>query len=601
MYTNWQRSSVPYGRMLSLIRPSGSVFLRLLPFVAFLAAFVGLLLWRYPETGHDFRLFVPLLLEGRWHFLHQGLAVLRYAPHFCGGIALYGNPNDLYYSVTQLLSLVFWPFTAVVVSAVLHLAVGYAGYVFFGRDALGLRPAWRHAFALAAVGGGFYFAHVIVGHVNFLPFPLLGPMLWLLFDRRKAGMALVRRVGLFALLVAAAVYAGGHYVMVHFALLAAALLPLDLLVLAPDRLARVRQLMPRALLLAAAAVCIAASKLWAVGNLLSNLRYAVPLPEVSEGINLLGVVGAAFWAFPQSPALLAGLPWGLHENTFFMSHAVLVGLGAAVAGAVRGVWKGDRRMLWFLCILVLTVIVFVEIGSGSGPVADVVYSLPVFSSFRVATRFLFPLTLLLTMVAFCALDACQKALFPDEERLLTLVAVGLTVGGFVAAYAPTIDAFELFAYDTAMRKDLAPADRFLDPVRTVRFEDYRFDGTTTRSCRFETAMEVGGQPQWSALREGPVSEVWDGAFNMMNPSCYQYPGANGCLPGDRIRTDHAADLGAFTSGRPVSWKVPATQRAADVVSLLALALAVASVLVPMRVSHKASRVRPKKRSKGGSS
>jgi hypothetical protein len=59
----------------------------------------------------------------------------------------------------------------------------------------------------------------------------------------------------------------------------------------------------------------------------------------------------------------------------------------------------------------------------------------------------------------------------------------------------------------------------------------------------------------------------------MNPACYQYPEENRCYPGDRIRENDGDSLDRFTHGRPLTWRISTLQSLADLLSLLAFAVA----------------------------
>src|SRR3989338_2812294 len=138
--------------------------------ILLLIAFLGLFLWslnaRFPSIGHDYFYFFPKLLAGKWHFAHQGLFPFRFAPHFCGGIPQYGNPQDMYYSLPQLFSFFFDLWHAVQLSFVVAIIVGYWGWFRFGKDIVRLPSPWAHTLALIILANGWYTLHMIVGHVR---------------------------------------------------------------------------------------------------------------------------------------------------------------------------------------------------------------------------------------------------------------------------------------------------------------------------------------------------------------------------------------------------------------------------------------------------
>ena len=84
--------------------------------------------------------------------------------------------------------------------------------------------------------------------------------------------------------------------------------------------------------------------------------------------------------------------------------------------------------------------------------------------------------------------------------------------------------------------------------------------------------------RFGALRPGPaLDDLGDGTLNLKNPACYQFPGANGCTPGDHFRLDERAAAAGFLRYEPLRFRRPAWQQAADAATLAAL-LAVLAAL-----------------------
>jgi len=207
-----------------------SYLLWLFPLLIFLGVFLWLLNIRYPLLGHDVSAWLPYLLEGQWHIFHYGWIPMRYVPHLCGGIPVYGNPNDVFYSLVQLLMLAMQPWFAIQGAIAVTMAIGYVGWFLYGRDVLRFSSLWASVFALMILAGGFHLAHTAVGHMNFVPIPLLGLLLWLLFDQnRDTRKTLMLRTAGFSLTAAFVLYAGGYYTLVYFALLVPFLFLFDLL------------------------------------------------------------------------------------------------------------------------------------------------------------------------------------------------------------------------------------------------------------------------------------------------------------------------------------------------------------------------------------
>jgi len=147
--------------------------------------FLWLVMLAYPMVGHDLAVFFPLLIEGKWHVIHQGFTPLRYAVHLCGGLPVYASPNDVFYSVAQLTALFTDPLTAVLTGFVVPMLIGYGGWYLLGRDVMRLERTWAHLLAAVIVTNGFHVMHAAAGHLNFAGMPMIGLLLWLLLDVKR--------------------------------------------------------------------------------------------------------------------------------------------------------------------------------------------------------------------------------------------------------------------------------------------------------------------------------------------------------------------------------------------------------------------------------
>ena len=78
---------------------------------------------------------------------------------------------------------------------------------------------------------------------------------------------------------------------------------------------------------------------------------------------------------------------------------------------------------------------------------------------------------------------------------------------------------------------------------------------------------------YGALRPGPaLQDLGDGTLNLKNPACYQFPGANGCAPGDHFRLEQRVQAARFLRYEPFEFRKPAWQQAADAATIAAFAL-----------------------------
>jgi hypothetical protein len=63
----------------------------------------------YPLVGHDFRLYIPRLIDSHLFYKVNGLAIEWYTPSFGGGLPAYPNPLQMQFSLPQLFTWYFNP------------------------------------------------------------------------------------------------------------------------------------------------------------------------------------------------------------------------------------------------------------------------------------------------------------------------------------------------------------------------------------------------------------------------------------------------------------------------------------------------------------
>ncbi len=570
---------------------------RHIPFLIIFAAFLVVFFWglNLGDLGHDYNYYFPKLLDGKWHFLRRGFAPFWYTAHFCGGFPEYGNPESVYYSLLQFLVLFLDLWLATQIAMAVFMIAGYVGWYLFGRDVLRLPLHFAHVLALIVIAHGFHLMHMMAGHVSYQPIPLLGLLLWLLFERRSnTPRLLLLRSCAFALVSAIALYAGGYMVGVLGLMVFFLFLPIELAVhTGTPRMRRFRDILLRSVYCGAAALALAASKLVAVWSLMRFFPHIMESMKSPEGASGLLYMFKAFWAVPQNEALFVsfGMPdWGaIHEYSMYVSPVVLLGLLCGVS-LLATHWSVLRRhwkiMLGIAVYCLVLIAFFAGLSRGHGMVITPFLNLPFFRSFDVTTRFLFAFSLLpIGAGVWCAARYVKEhAKFRSMGEWIARGASLLTLLAFTAAYGPLLlqnAPPRSFEYDRLLFF-LRENPRFLD-LQVTQIIDIQgrghagfmplLGGSNLVSC-FESILWGSEKPAMPPLTPGPMHFTKAGESNLYNPACFQYPEAIRCKPGDRIARDDIENFERFLGGEKTTWKMSWLQHAANWLSLLTLFLCV---------------------------
>lgn len=564
-----------------------------LPYLLIFGAFLGVFFWFLNDglLGHDYYYYFPKLLDGKWHFLRQGLAPFYYSPHFCGGFPEYANPQAVYYSLAQMLVIAgtdLWH--AVQLTMLVSMLWGYVGWYLFGKDLIGLKTAWAHLLALIVSAHGFHFMHMVPGHVPFHSMPLIGWMLWLLLDRHKGPVRhLMTKGALFALTTAYILYSGGYmvFVMLLFALIA--LVPFDLLLVRPvtDRLIT---LLRNGVACAIGAIAISLSKLVATFSLLQHFPRELPFERLYDDTHMFVYMFRALFALPQRNSLFTefGMPatGAIHEYSLLVSPVVLFGLacGAFLLRKKRSSVIGTPvRSSMIAAVILMELFFFAQLARGHGFLVTPLETLPIFSGLHVNMRYLYAFSFLPIAVSVW----CMARVFSANSMAVGMSAI--TVAAFVFGYAGILQTDSLpriMDYDATTTALDAFPNHMRDSVETLMTMGDIIPATflpfvqKTNIIDCMEPMLLGSSSLPDSLHVGDITKQTDGAFNMYNPACMIYPDVNNCAPGDRIASEQ--DMRLFTSGEKTSWKQSPMQTAGNRVSLLSLCICMGILLLRIR-------------------
>jgi hypothetical protein len=549
-----------------------------LPYLGFLAAFLGIFFWGLnvgDAIGHDYNYFFPKLLDGNWHFMRQGLAPFLYTPHYCGGFPEFGNPQSMYYSLLQILSLKLDLWIAMQLVMAVAMMIGYWGWYLFGRDVIKLRWNWAHVFALIIIAHGFYLMHMMAGHAIYYTMPLIGLLLWLLLERtRDTWKSLIAKSAAFGFITANIIHSGGFMVGVFGAAAFAIFLALELILNRKTIRDRSRVLGLRIIGCTLAALLMNGGKLYAIFSLMRFFPRNLPFDRLAEGSNTFGYILNALWSFPQNEGLFVqyGIPdWGaIHEYSMYLSPVVLIGL-------LCGMWLMWKHRKLNIPLLVISIVIglfFFQLIQGHGVFVTPLEGLPIFKSLRMNTRFVYPFSFALTAAGVWSLNRLSS-----HASRLTYYASLLTLLAFLSAYVPMlIDIAPPRSLDySEVQYHLKQNEGFLDlDVNSVI--DMRGEGQAEFVPLFAGANHVyceepllwGDKPEMEPLEAGDVYLGWDDRLNLYNPACFIYPEVNNCKPGDRIEVADMDNFTQFVSGEKTHWKVPIVQRILNWISVLTL-------------------------------
>jgi len=549
--------------------------------------------------GHDYVLTIGGFLDGYLWFRNNGIfSAPWFTPSFCGGQALFADPQSAYYSVPQWLTFLVDPVQAVYLAFLLFAALGFWGAYIFSRQCLKLSIPATLAVATIFLFNGFYAHRMIIGHYGYQSFMLAPFVAYLLLDRPDA--SLLSRHGL-----TRAVFAGvlGAY-WFHSGL--TTLIPpvaLSVLGLACVCALYTRQrglfpaLLSRGTVAALLTLGLSLSKLTANVALMSHFtRNYYPLPGIADIPGVLtflfqGLFYSSEHVYQTVTPLWRNMQWAAapHELAYGLTPLPLLAILAGGATALLAPREGKAsppasatRPIFVLLAAILAIPALLLYYSPTWNA--VLKSLPLVGSTTSPYRW---------MVIYIPLLAVVTGMAVEHAGKLRLPLVGLLIAGI-----PALNALENREYYAQQTFDPSPFVAFYNGVKTGEITPQIVSTADPHTPEGAPIIDnslflQGASPVrcynpvygyrleklvTAPLTSGPVTLAHpDGALNLHNPACLVFPEENNCHPWDAFKTTQGPQLQSFARYQPFPFEKSMAQKISDFITrattiLIALAL-----------------------------
>jgi hypothetical protein len=572
----------------------------------------ALLIWycnrTYPMVGHDYRLFIPYMLDSYLHQRINGLTIQWYTPSFAGGRPVFPNPQDLQFSLPQFLMWLFNPWVAILASMIVFVVIGFVATYYFLKRFLGLHPFASILGAVFFIANGFFFNHMAAGHVTFQAFTLFPVILIIIVHPKLPGWL----AGLLLSFIAAILLYSGIHEVTFFILTALIFFPL--LYLLKASLLDGKRLLAITIWGGILTILLCGSKLWAAYSFmrffprLAQDNYTTTLWTGMVGIvhQLLGTMTLApFYRILQGKftydsvvymAKSTGTIYGYWELDQSLSPALLFLLaGGAITFLLhKPTLKApiDKKRLIAEICLTLAVWIVIEFTLAKGLFYPYLQKLPIIESERANVRnacaFIFPLA----VVGAVIFNNWTKNWKPNALLAAFLVMEGIALGSLLSfRYVPTkyLVGEALFDY---MLGDIRP---MLTTYDMIRYQGNTFpvenvvpradpwmvfqDNAVNMIDPYNTFFKGIYQSLVPVLHAGSVYDISDGYFNIVDPTGYVFPEVNQTHAHERIPITEKAQFLDFINRRQPDWKLPLIQQILDWTALVTLIAEFGALLV----------------------
>jgi hypothetical protein len=337
-------------------------------------------------------------------------------PYHCGGVVHYLDPQVPFPGPLFFVLFLFVPaVVAIKLWNVAHLVAGALGARALAKDSGADVPSQVLAAILMVAPGGVA-EHLGGGQLWYSPFLLLP---WAVWAHRRA-IRDPRYAVLCAAIFALAVLEGGVYPV-----------PLGLCAIAFDSLFRLRDPAERRGLAVSLPTFAVLFPLLASVKLLPVLLFLRRIPRLVPLDDRMGL-WEVFQAFTTREHPRA-FPPHLYVWPEYDAYVGIAALALAAAGASLAVLRRDRERR--LDLVLFALLIFCALGDVPGfSLFRLLHELPIFSSLRVPSRFFYPATMFLALLAATALTAIGRTRF----RLFQIAIVAFVAVDVLSANGPRL-------------------------------------------------------------------------------------------------------------------------------------------------------------------
>jgi hypothetical protein len=556
-------------------------------------------------VGTDYRYFLPYLLSGtQWISQNGWLTIPYFTPDYCGGVPWLANPQSIFYSLPQFLTLLTNPVTAINWTAVIFATVGAAAsYGLFRRCFGGSLQGASLVFALFQLNS-FLLFRIAIGHLTYDIFGLIPALCWLVLLPAPEGLSVQTKL----IRTAGAIIAGGAVLaMMVYAGATNYVIPAVLSVVAVLLIHQARagwRWGPWCTLVGAAlwALPLSAVKLFpAYIFIRSYSRPYIPDYLFSDPIRFVKVLSASLFApgvLPNSLSPIYGSPhtMGLHEFEYGVSIVPLLLIPAAILLNARKPSRPQHLFAWIGLALVVAIPIALTVGNEAW--GQTLLKIPIINNNTTFVRWWSIYIMPLIIAAGLSFDRVFRDTRTRDVMLGAgiLLVVAQVTSRDLSYYERENNLFGLYDPTPVVAAvGRVSAGVFLPeisqvgtpppdgPKRSVTNDtnDGLIWGISAYPC-YETVFGYFGYSgelfPAHQLRVGPVNFEVDGHLNLVDPRCYLSSEEGVCPAGALFREDERSDVAKFTSRQPLPWRRPMWQRVAESATIISGAFSTLALL-----------------------
>tara|TARA_E500000331_G_scaffold53809_1_gene47286 strand:- start:338 stop:2146 length:1809 start_codon:yes stop_codon:yes gene_type:complete len=548
----------------------------------------------FPNTkglfGHDYSQYIPNLIFGKIWFYNNFLSIPWFTPSFCCGTPFYADPNTAYYSIPQLIFLIFNPVLSIKIIFFIMSSISYFGMYLLLRKNFKFDNYVALLCASLFLFNGFFVYKTIAGPIlSYVIIPLYCYILIKSFEIQ------LQKINYNYLIVSSIIFAyffhsgSGSIILIILTSIFCILLFYSLII-------KNLKIFFNFFLSLILGVLISLSKITAVLFFFENFPRKYPPTEFHSIAIFLKNFFLSFFINPDqnyfNENINSMFPFGLHEMEYSLSIIPLILLFFIFFINKKNIKLHNFNSKIYLCLFVIFLIpIFLNVNIFNQ--YEIVEKIPVLKNNWVRFRWM---AIYIIPIIFLSGILLQTTKFKDstKKKLASSMILILLIQNLIKDKSWHYDDLKynsenLVKFHENFNKNNMPQIKGpailmnVDgtPKHSNSKNDLFFNSYSPLTC-YQPIFGYGlekldarkiifnskhvFEDNSYILYSNKFDKKGDN-FNFFNPACFLFPNENNCMPGDTFKIDEKEKLAKFTSYKEFEFKQNLIQKISNYISI----------------------------------
>ncbi len=547
------------------------------------------------NLGHDYEQFVPNLIFGKIWFQNNFLAIPWFAPSFCCGIPYFADPQSMFYSINQLVFLIFDPIQATKILFFILSIISFLGMFLLSKK-LDFNKYTALLCASLFLFNGFFVYRAIIGHLAYLTYvfiPLFCFFLIKSFEKQNKKKRIVNLI-ISSFIFANFFHSGSGPIIL---IITTSIICTILLYCIIKNNFKIFFNFFLSLFLGS---LISLSKIVSSLYFLSNFPRVYSSTEFNSIASYIKIFFSSFFVKPDieyfNENVTAMINFGTHEIDFFISIIPLLSI-FLLFFINKKIFYFDYKNIRNLLILLIIFFIPIFFNINLFDQNDLISKTPILKStwvqFRWMAIYILPLIILSGFLLENSKFSSRFKKYISFLFIIILISQNYLKDNSIYIETASYNMKDSEIFNEKLNKNFKP--RIHGPsalinddgtIKKIRNRNdafyysfsplfcyqpifgYGLEKLKTKNIKFDSRKILNDK---SILYYSNINESKN-TITFFNPSCFLFPKENNCLPGDIFQDDEKQNLIKFLNYEKLNFNLSKIQIISNYISLISISL-----------------------------